>query len=203
MTQLKVLHWKFHFPKFFQQEGDIICLSKKWKIICTNCSSQSNICIVKASFTVISNRNESYYAISRIYNRENVLIVDETVKLADFGSCRGIYSRQPYTEYISTRWYRAPECLLTDGYYNHKVSTSVILFIRITPKYRWISGVLDVYFLSYSVYFLCSQEKMNLIKYTKFIMFLEHLHKVYWINSKSNIDFYSQNNLKIKGMARV
>ena len=21
------------------------------------------------------------------------------------------------TEYISTRWYRAPECLLTDGYY--------------------------------------------------------------------------------------
>jgi renal tumor antigen len=52
---------------------------------------------------------------------ENVLIVDETVKLADFGSCRGIYSRQPYTEYISTRWYRAPECLLTDGYYNHKM----------------------------------------------------------------------------------
>ena len=39
------------------------------------------------------------------------------MKLADFGSCRGIYSKQPYTEYISTRWYRAPECLLTDGYY--------------------------------------------------------------------------------------
>ena len=27
------------------------------------------------------------------------------VKLADFGSCRGVYSKQPYTEYISTRWY--------------------------------------------------------------------------------------------------
>lgn len=25
------------------------------------------------------------------------------------------------TEYISTRWYRAPECLLTDGYYNYKM----------------------------------------------------------------------------------
>jgi hypothetical protein len=25
------------------------------------------------------------------------------LKLADFGSCRGIYSKQPYTEYISTR----------------------------------------------------------------------------------------------------
>ena len=46
---------------------------------------------------------------------ENVLIMDDCLKLADFGSCRGIYSKQPYTEYISTRWYRAPECLLTDG----------------------------------------------------------------------------------------
>jgi hypothetical protein len=26
-------------------------------------------------------------------------------QLADFGSCRGMYSKQPYTEYISTRWY--------------------------------------------------------------------------------------------------
>ena len=53
---------------------------------------------------------------------ENVLIESSTeagkgLKLADFGSCRGIYSKHPYTEYISTRWYRAPECLLTDGYY--------------------------------------------------------------------------------------
>ena len=47
---------------------------------------------------------------------ENILITDDELKLADFGSCRGIYSKQPYTEYISTRWYRAPECLLTDGY---------------------------------------------------------------------------------------
>ena len=52
---------------------------------------------------------------------ENILIADDSLKLADFGSCRGIYSKQPYTEYISTRWYRAPECLLTDGYYNYKM----------------------------------------------------------------------------------
>lgn len=52
---------------------------------------------------------------------ENVLINEEVLKLADFGSCRGIYSKQPYTEYISTRWYRPPECLLTDGYYNYKM----------------------------------------------------------------------------------
>lgn len=50
-----------------------------------------------------------------------MLIADKVLKLADFGSCRGIYSKQPYTEYISTRWYRAPECLLTDGYYGYKM----------------------------------------------------------------------------------
>jgi len=52
---------------------------------------------------------------------ENLLLMDDEIKLADLGSCRGIYSRQPFTEYISTRWYRAPECLLTDGFYNFKM----------------------------------------------------------------------------------
>jgi len=52
---------------------------------------------------------------------ENILMKNETIKLADFGSCRSVYSKQPYTEYISTRWYRAPECLLTDGYYTYKM----------------------------------------------------------------------------------
>jgi len=52
---------------------------------------------------------------------ENILIRDDVLKVADFGSFRGIYSKQPYTEYISTRWYRAPECLLTDGYYGYKM----------------------------------------------------------------------------------
>ena len=52
---------------------------------------------------------------------ENILISDDNVKLADLGSCKGIYSKPPFTEYISTRWYRSPECLLTDGYYNYKM----------------------------------------------------------------------------------
>jgi len=49
---------------------------------------------------------------------ENILVTDDLVKVADLGSCKGRHSQQPYTEYISTRWYRAPECLMTDGYYN-------------------------------------------------------------------------------------
>ncbi|KAJ8045616.1 MAPK/MAK/MRK overlapping kinase [Holothuria leucospilota] len=52
---------------------------------------------------------------------ENILVKDDVLKLADFGSCRSVYSKQPYTEYISTRWYRAPECLLTDGFYTYKM----------------------------------------------------------------------------------
>ncbi|XP_063980980.1 MAPK/MAK/MRK overlapping kinase-like isoform X2 [Diachasmimorpha longicaudata] len=52
---------------------------------------------------------------------ENILVKGEVVKLADLGSVRGIYSRPPYTEYISTRWYRSPECLLTTGFYGPKM----------------------------------------------------------------------------------
>mmetsp|Transcript_16452 Transcript_16452/g.22964 ORF Transcript_16452/g.22964 Transcript_16452/m.22964 type:complete len:455 (-) Transcript_16452:63-1427(-) len=52
---------------------------------------------------------------------ENVLVMGDRLKLADFGSCRGIYSKPPFTEYISTRWYRAPESLLTNGYYDYKM----------------------------------------------------------------------------------
>ncbi|NXN32383.1 MOK kinase, partial [Nycticryphes semicollaris] len=52
---------------------------------------------------------------------ENIFIKQNTLKLGDFGSCRSIYSKQPHTEYISTRWYQAPECLLTNGYYSYKI----------------------------------------------------------------------------------
>ncbi len=52
---------------------------------------------------------------------ENILIRGDQVKLADLGSCKGMYSKPPFTEYISTRWYRSPECILTDGFYNYKM----------------------------------------------------------------------------------
>ncbi|XP_013833892.1 MAPK/MAK/MRK overlapping kinase isoform X2 [Sus scrofa] len=52
---------------------------------------------------------------------ENILIKQDVLKLGDFGSCRSVCSKQPHTEYVSTRWYRAPECLLTDGFYSYKM----------------------------------------------------------------------------------
>ncbi|PVF97509.1 Pkinase-domain-containing protein [Serendipita vermifera] len=43
------------------------------------------------------------------------------IKLADFGLARMIKSKPPYTEYVSTRWYRAPEVLLQSTDYNAPV----------------------------------------------------------------------------------
>lgn len=54
---------------------------------------------------------------------ENCMIDRNTlaVKLVDFGSTRSADTRGPYTEYVSTRWYRAPECILTSGSYGPAV----------------------------------------------------------------------------------
>lgn len=49
---------------------------------------------------------------------ENLLISGDTVKLADFGLARQIRARPPFTDYVSTRWYRAPEVLLRSSTYN-------------------------------------------------------------------------------------
>ncbi|KAE8693181.1 Serine/threonine-protein kinase MAK [Hibiscus syriacus] len=42
---------------------------------------------------------------------ENLLVTRDIIKIADFGLAREISSDPPYTEYVSTRWYRAPEIL--------------------------------------------------------------------------------------------
>ena len=54
---------------------------------------------------------------------ENLLLNDNgqeppTVKVADFGLARNIRSKPPYTDYVSTRWYRAPEVLLQSRNYS-------------------------------------------------------------------------------------
>lgn len=79
---------------------------------------------------------------------ENVLvkIEENLLKLADFGSCRSLNSRPPYTEYISTRWYRAPECLLTEGYYSHKMDIWSIgcVFFEILSLHPLFPGANEV-----------------------------------------------------------
>lgn len=53
---------------------------------------------------------------------DNVLVSDNKfLKISDFGLIREIKSAPPYTEYVSTRWYRAPECVLRSRGYNAPV----------------------------------------------------------------------------------
>lgn len=50
---------------------------------------------------------------------ENLLCMGpDLVKIGDFGLAREIRSRPPYTDYVSTRWYRAPEVLLRSTMYS-------------------------------------------------------------------------------------
>ncbi|MPC34300.1 Serine/threonine-protein kinase MAK [Portunus trituberculatus] len=53
---------------------------------------------------------------------ENLLCMGpDLVKIADFGLAREIRSRPPYTDYVSTRWYRAPEVLLRSTNYSSPI----------------------------------------------------------------------------------
>ena len=50
---------------------------------------------------------------------ENLLIhQDNIIKISDFGLARETRSKPPFTDYVSTRWYRAPEILLKSTQYN-------------------------------------------------------------------------------------
>ncbi|EIN13762.1 kinase-like protein [Punctularia strigosozonata HHB-11173 SS5] len=63
-------------------------------------------------------RNLSPHALPGAPPEKDVVVI---VKLADFGLARETKSRPPYTEYVSTRWYRAPEVLLRSKDYSNPV----------------------------------------------------------------------------------
>jgi cyclin-dependent kinase-like len=70
---------------------------------------------------------------SRIIHRdikpENLLISESgVVKLCDFGFARKLQDKPnyQYTDYVSTRWYRAPELLVGDAAYSTSVDVWAI-----------------------------------------------------------------------------
>ncbi|KAH7910947.1 Pkinase-domain-containing protein [Hygrophoropsis aurantiaca] len=69
------------------------------------------------------------------------------IKLADFGLARETLSAPPYTEYVSTRWYRAPEVLLMSRDYSNPVDmwalgTIMAELVNLRPLFPG-SGQLD------------------------------------------------------------
>jgi serine/threonine protein kinase len=72
------------------------------------------------------------------------------VKLADFGLARETASRPPYTEYVSTRWYRAPEVLLRSTEYGPPVDmwalgTILAEMLNLKPIFPGVSEIDQVY----------------------------------------------------------
>lgn len=59
--------------------------------------------------------------IHRDLKPENILVCEsqkgKILKIADFGTSKFVKSGMLNTNYVSTRWYRAPECLLSSPHY--------------------------------------------------------------------------------------
>lgn len=59
--------------------------------------------------------------IHRDLKPDNILVSDKgTLKLTDFGTIKKMKGSIKYTNYVSTRWYRAPECILEVEKYDQK-----------------------------------------------------------------------------------
>lgn len=51
----------------------------------------------------------------------NLLVSKDIIKIGDLGTARKMDGDSLYTDYVTTRWYRAPEALLGSRGYDHKV----------------------------------------------------------------------------------
>ena len=67
----------------------------------------------------------SFNIIHRDLKPENILMIlnNNLVKIADFGTAKEVpqYKDNSLTDYVCTRWYRAPECTLKSKNYNEKI----------------------------------------------------------------------------------
>jgi cyclin-dependent kinase-like len=82
---------------------------------------------------------------------ENLLLSEHgIVKLCDFGFARGIKDKNfQYTDYVSTRWYRAPELLCGDAAYTSSVDVWAVgcIFAEISNSMPLFPGQSDLHTL--------------------------------------------------------
>lgn len=82
-----------------------------------------------------------------IQTEKDVMVI---IKIADFGLARAMQSAPPYTEYVSTRWYRAPEVLLRSRDYNAPVDmwamgTILAEMLNLKPLFPGVSEIDQVF----------------------------------------------------------
>ncbi|NXF46523.1 MAK kinase, partial [Oceanites oceanicus] len=82
--------------------------------------------LMKDRYVSFTEQIVCYHVLFRFFHRdmkpENLLCIGpELVKIADFGLARELRSQPPYTDYVSTRWYRAPEVLLRSSIYSSPI----------------------------------------------------------------------------------
>jgi len=107
------LYFVFEYIK-----GDLLGLMREWP---DPFPEQSIRTITFQIFQALAymHRNGFFH---RDLKPENILCsTPDNVKIADFGLAREIRSSPPYTDYVSTRWYRAPEVLLRSTNYNSPI----------------------------------------------------------------------------------
>ena len=71
---------------------------------------------------------ENILIILNNYNLNNMISGEIKVKICDFGTAKEIAfnNNLPMTQYVCTRWYRPPECVLRNDYYDEKMDTWAI-----------------------------------------------------------------------------
>ena len=65
--------------------------------------------------------NEELGILHRDLKPDNIMVNQNPLvaKIIDFGTCKDLTVESgPHTSYVSTRWYRAPECVLRSHHYN-------------------------------------------------------------------------------------
>lgn len=102
--------------------------SSSWTTICTSTvkTATSHFPKPRSAILFIKYFKDSPSCINTVFfhrdiKPENLLVRGDTCKVADFGLAREIRSRPPFTDYVSTRWYRAPEVLLRSTSYNSPI----------------------------------------------------------------------------------